>query len=330
MVTQRMTAGPGPKWIGDARTVARRWFVDAVARKFVFPEFRGIALGRKRVGGEPTDQWAIAVAVTQKLHRKLVDPRALVPDHLSGFSTDVVVFRESRLLAAPRPVAWGTAVANVEYGPAGTLGCVVTRGRRRYLLSNAHVIARPGTAVGDPIVEPWWSEDPDDDAVAYLSRAAPVTTTEDAPLEEHDNRVDAAIARVRTQHSDDCIASELPGDEGPMQTWRETSDIHPGLAVAKYGAKTRRTTGEVAYVAASIVVPFFGGEAMFHDQILTSDIGEPGDSGSLVYCPDDQSAVGLLFAQVAGEGGVWTAVNPIAEVQAALRVKAAPRRWSQV
>src|SRR5205807_2308435 len=80
-----------------------------------------------------------------------------------------------------------------------------------------------------------------------------------------------------------------------------------GTLVQKTGRTTGWTTGRITAVNATVDVNYGGGRiARFHDQIITTNMSAPGDSGSLLLTWDNV-AVGLLFAG----SGVITIFNQI-------------------
>jgi hypothetical protein len=211
---------------------------------------------------------------------------------------------------------------------------VVEGADRKYLLSNCHVLARSGKAKPkDMIVQPAISLLIERDAIARLTRFIPVETTETLPLKDQNNLVDAAIAEVLPPDSNNpngYIEDNYSTRGLNLTSWRRTKDIPVNLEICKVGGMTHYKEGKVVYMNATVKVPFRGGMALFRNQILTTDIGEPGDSGSLVVCQSDGSAIGLLFAQLAATEGQknLTIVNPIQTVQNLLRVKISPNRWT--
>jgi len=90
-----------------------------------------------------------------------------------------------------------------------------------------------------------------------------------------------------------------------------------GLLVRKSGRSTGLTTGSVIVVDATVSVDYEAGQsAHFDNQILTSPMSKPGDSGSLLVAANTQQAVGLLFA-----GSDQTTIyNPIQAVLDSLEV----------
>ncbi|MBS3900078.1 MAG: hypothetical protein KGZ54_03220 [Dethiobacter sp.] len=90
----------------------------------------------------------------------------------------------------------------------------------------------------------------------------------------------------------------------------------PTLLVKKSGRSSGYTSGRVAVIGATVNIGFSSGRsAQFTQQIITSKMGEAGDSGSLLLDGANR-AVGLLFA-----GSAKTTIfHPIADVLQALDV----------
>jgi hypothetical protein len=124
------------------------------------------------------------------------------------------------------------------------------------------------------------------------------------------NLIDAAVARP--------VADTIIGDE--IMGIGKISGTLPaslGLLVRKSGRSTGLTTGSVIVVDATVSVDYEAGHtARFDNQILTTAMSQPGDSGSLLVAANSQQAVGLLFA-----GSDQTTIyNPIQAVLDSLEV----------
>lgn len=90
-----------------------------------------------------------------------------------------------------------------------------------------------------------------------------------------------------------------------------------GLGVQKSGRSTGHTRGRITVVGTTVNVGFGPGRfARFMNQIVTSKMGEPGDSGSLLLDTGNR-AVGLLFAG----SSQTTLYHPIQDVLDALAVR---------
>lgn len=188
---------------------------------------------------------------------------------------------------------------------------------RFYILSNNHVLANSnGGAIGDAVLQPG----PFDggtipaDVIARLSRFIPITFEPPIPRAFHRNLVDAALAEAAYHDIDREIHWV-----GNIRAWRRKANVTVGTLVQKSGRTTNYTVGRVIAVNATIDVGFGGGKvARFLDQIVTTNMSAPGDSGSLISTLDEV-AVGLLFAG----SSVATIANQIENVRALLRVEVA-------
>ena len=88
----------------------------------------------------------------------------------------------------------------------------------------------------------------------------------------------------------------------------------------KTGRTTNFTTGEILALNATVDVNYGGGNiARFVNQIVTTCMSAPGDSGSLI-CDTKEGAVGLLFA---GSSKI-TIANSILYVQKYLNIRIHP------
>jgi hypothetical protein len=188
---------------------------------------------------------------------------------------------------------------------------------RYYILSNNHVLANSNAAAfGDPVLQPG----PFDggtfpaDVIARLSRFIPITFDPPLPRVFHRNLVDAALAEAAYHDIDREIHWV-----GNIRGWRPKANVTVGTLVQKSGRTTNYTVGRVIAVNATIDVGYGGGKvARFIDQMVTTNMSAPGDSGSLISTLDEV-AVGLLFAG----SSVATIANQIENVRALLRVEVA-------
>jgi hypothetical protein len=240
------------------------------------------------------------------------EPRAQVPTE--GVYSGVV---SNALTRRIRPAVGGFSVGHYKI-TAGTIGtCCYDLDQMPgmphsyYILSNNHVLANSNDAkIGDWILQPG----PYDggslyrDAIARLTRYVPIKfhTATTKPL----NYVDAAIAEGSLEE----LSREIywQGMVKDLYTAPSVGDI-----LQKTGRTTGFTTGKVTNVNATVDVNYGSGRvARFRNQIITTRMGSPGDSGSLV-CDRDEHAVGLLFAG----SSVSTIINNILLVQVLLRVR---------
>ncbi|MBD8870182.1 trypsin-like peptidase domain-containing protein [Nocardioides sp. MJB4] len=290
----------------------------------------GVGVGYKVKDGVQTSTAAVVVLVSQKLPTDLVGSGQAIPKTVDRKPTDVMEVgdlfaggtmapQEVDALALTRrvrPVRPGYSVGHYKI-TAGTIGAgcydiapLPGVPRRYYILSNNHVLANSNDArIGDPILQPG----PFDggtlpaDAIGRLSRFVPIT------FDGSCNYVDAAVAEVPFDQIDRDIYWN-----GYPRSAAKAADV--GMLLKKTGRTTSFTTGRVTAVGATVNVNYGGGRiAKFCNQIVTTDMSDGGDSGSLVL-DTDNNPVGLLFAG----SSVATILNPIALVQLALKVRVWP------
>ncbi|HEY8021855.1 MAG TPA: hypothetical protein VIH93_12185 [Thermoanaerobaculia bacterium] len=271
----------------------------------------GIGIGEKVVDGEPTGRLAIKVFVKQKLDESAVDSQAMVPATVGDIETDVEETGEIEAFmfnSRQRPAPCGVSIGNCNVNLAGTLGCLVRRGSRTYLLSNNHVMAAVNQGpVGVGIPQPglFDSGTCPGDVIAELTRWIAVSFT--GP-----NLVDCAIARV----SDLSLVNAcILRDDGSLATI-VLPIVAPALnlAVQKSGRTTQNTQGAIDAVNITINVGYGPGQlAQFRHQFRVrgnpAPFSDHGDSGSLVTTVAGNQPVGLLFAGNAATN--VTFVNPI-------------------
>lgn len=306
---------------------------------------RGMGVGVKWSNGEPTGEPALLVLVTHKVAPEQMSQADLVPESLAGMQTDVLQVGEvfagdqapdevstQTLAKRVRPAEGGYSVGHFKI-TAGTMAtCVydilpegstnppkhgVGIPQRYYILSNNHVLANVNDAKpGDAILQPGPFDGGTNpaDRIAALSRFIPITLQPPTPVALHRNLVDAAIAEGQFHDLDREIYWT-----GYVRGWRRKAEVTVGTVVQKTGRTTNYTTGRITAVNATIDVNYGGGRiGRFVDQIVTTNMSAPGDSGSLVTTLDDV-AVGLLFAG----SSVAMIANQIENVRALLRVEVA-------
>jgi hypothetical protein len=234
---------------------------------------------------------------------------------------------ESDRTVRVRPACPGMSVGHYQV-TAGTFGALVRDAETGapMLLSNNHVLAnitdgRDGRAKpGDPVYQPGrYDGGSTGDTIAHLERFVPIirdAADETCPIARTAERVGNYLLRVafpahRMKFSrrsggrnlvDAAVATFVnPADAiadilgiGPVQG---ICAAKPGLKIVKSGRTSGTTSGEVRLIGASVRVGLGDvGSAVFTDQIVTTGIAQPGDSGSLVVSQDDHEAVGLLSA----------------------------------
>lgn len=305
----------------------------------------GLGVGVKWKNGRPTGEPALVVLVTHKVEKGYLSKSDLVPLKLQDLQTDVLAIGypfaggcespaagAQTLAARVRPAKGGYSVGHVNI-TAGTIATAVydilpggstnppAHGMgippKFYILSNNHVLANSNDAsTGDPILQPGPYDGGVDpaDRLAVLTRFIPITFEPPVPREQHNNLVDAAIAEGEFHNLDRDIYWS-----GQVRGWRRKANINVGTLVKKTGRTTNFVTGRITAINATVDIGYGGGKvARFKDQIVTTNMSEGGDSGSLVTTLDNV-AVGLLFAGSSSAA----IVNQLENVRSLLRVEVA-------
>ncbi len=294
------------------------------------PNVVGVGQGQKHVCGKCIGKPAVTVLVSKKLPKKDLGSSEIVPKSIADADTDVIEVGKIRALARTermRPVRPGSSIGHYKV-TAGTFGAVVydIRTGEPLILSNNHVLAnstngRDGRAkIGDPILQPGRHDagrEPHD-VIAHLYRFVPITMavgTSDCRIAatverflnaivkrfrknysfrvfksyEAENLVDAAVAKPVSR---DIILPDIIDLGVP----KGIAEVSVGDRVVKSGRTSGTNTGEVKVVKATIKVSMGDtGDAVFADQVVTTHMAEPGDSGSVVL-NEEGKVVGLLSA----------------------------------
>jgi hypothetical protein len=319
-----------PEVPADYQDIARTQ--QAVQDAFLaVPSVVGVALGHKLVGGQDTGVSAIVVLVEEKVAERELPNAQIVPPAIGGTPIDVQAV--GKLRAGPEPLAASRAVSLTRRTRPMTGGMsvghhAITAGTaatgcyrdspfpgmpgRYYILSNNHVLANSNDAQeGDAILQPGPFDGGtlENDQIGRLAKFVPIKFldgSDPAPT----NEVDAAIAEVDLMDIDRSIHWM-----GELRSIALTPEV--GLLLCKCGRTTGFTTGRIVNINATVDVNYGKGRiARFVNQLVTTNMSAPGDSGSLV-ADLHGNAVGLLFAG----SNVATIVNPITTVQRLLGVK---------
>ncbi len=315
-----------------------------------YPNVVSVGVGYKQIKGVKTDQLCIVVGVTKKLPLADLLPEAVIPLEMLGVKTDVVEVGEIRALQL-RTEKWRPAPGGVSVGhrdiTAGTIGLprVYKNNSEVFLLSNNHVLANTNDGkIGDAVLQPGpydtgkletdqiailenfvkinWETAPSELSGAERIKRAlrdilETSSNQDQPLtiidQPNPNLVDAAIARPLNE-------ADLRTDV--LEIGEPSGIIEPALdmKVQKSGRTSGLTNGSITQLFATVKVNFsrdpVGRFAVFTDQIITTPMGQPGDSGSSLL-DLDKNVVGLLFA-----GSDYTTIfNQISNVFRLLQVK---------
>jgi len=191
---------------------------------------------------------------------------------------------------------------------AATLGAIVEKKGKHYVLSNNHVLANENRLpLGSPIFQPGLRDKnaPGKDRIAKLAHYV--------RLNVHGrNEVDCAIALLAKKTK--WNAAVLPR----VNKLKSGIPIRAAakMAVEKMGRETGYTTGKIEDVSMTIKVEYGSGTLTFVDQILIRADGKNpfcggGDSGSLVVDRKSKRPVGLLFGGAAGRFAVANHVSNV-------------------
>ena len=213
--------------------------------------------------------------------------------------------------ARNRPAPNGSSVGHPSI-TAGTLGAVVTKGGRTFILSNNHVLANSNNAnPGNLALQPGpFDGGTSADRIGTLSQFVSIN------FSGGNNTMDAAIAEVDDPAD---VTGTAPGYGAPRT---QPINASVGMRVMKQGRTTGFTKGRVQGINATVNVNYgSAGVARFVGQIVIGGGGfsSGGDSGSLIVVQNGRDArrpVGLLFAG----GGGTTIANPIGPVLSTLGV----------
>jgi hypothetical protein len=282
------------------------------------------------------------VSTSANYEDKTTEVLVTAASQADGTASDSVIVVPTPIQRAhfSAPVPLGTSGGNVQdisssdsgtYCCGGTIGSLVSRGGKLYILSNNHVLARSDlAAVGEDIIQPGLVGN-NCTAMGTVTAAAlsQFFHLEDDPRPN----VDAALAEIVPGAVDPLgtvvqLGGTAVGDEPTEGTPNPGSGVAPtiGRKVAKSGAATGLTCGTILSISTTIYVEYQKGcntgstyVCDFTDQITIADLGfsAQGDSGSLVVTQDTADPVGLLFAGTSTD----TVASPVSVVMQQLADK---------
>lgn len=290
---------------------------------FRYPNVVGYSeeLRPKIVSGKETKDLAIRIYVKQKKPLQDLRPNEVIPTTINSYKTDVVEVGEVRALYVPdRRARFITIPGSVsvaeEHITAGTHtmalkdktdGKIVTA-------SNWHVfgfgkVKTPGSRILQP--GPYDGGKPESDTYAQLKRWVPIESEkEEWPwwkkvfcllfgwlfkyyCRHPENRVDFAVGDLT---GDRPIEIGVLRDDGSLFVPTAITRAKIGDRVWKIGRTSGETIGEITDDNATIKVNYGFATFTFHEQILTTKMLEPGDSGSALFKLGTNELVGLGFA----------------------------------
>jgi hypothetical protein len=274
------------------------------------PNVVGVGVAEKRVGDEGVGTLALTFYVREKRARDDMRGAVPVPTVVASPSgralfTDVFEIGEVLPQAAIErtPIESGYSVAHRASGP-GTLGAIVNWFGEPAILSNAHVLARSGTAaLDDAILYPAAADggrDPQDrigslaNFKAFQSGGAYV------------NRFDAALATIAAARLPD-LDRTIPGAAQPHR-WAVP---RRGMKVRITGRSSLASRAVVRDENATVQLMYADvGLVGFYGQCLCDAYTGDGDSGAVVIDDDTGDIVGLHFA-ASDKGSYFSPIKPI-------------------
>ncbi len=293
-------------------------------RLFSKPNVIATGIGYKKVQGKKTGNLCIICSVITKVTAASLRENELIPKTISGIPTDILPTGAIHALASPkdrfRPSPGGVSIGHINI-TAGTLGCLVKKGNKLYILSNNHVLANSNKAVrGDIILQPGPHDGGtlSNDQIAKLSDFIPVRFEDEAGgcfitkaitgtfnffarLTGSDTRLYQVNKGSKGNLVDCAIAEPFNKDDviNEILTIGSITGASEGvldMKVKKSGRTTGHTEGIIDQVDATVRVNFGAGRtALFTDQLIAGPMSQGGDSGSVVLNNHDE-IVGLLFA----------------------------------
>jgi len=284
----------------------------------------GVGIGEKISNGKHTGIMAIKFLVRIKYPDNQIPPDERLPSEVDGQPVDVEQVGTFRRFMAQmpnprkkiRPARPGCSVGfrfpNNQFIMAGTFGALVSKGAKRFILSNNHVIADENRLpLQSPIFQPGFLDagnPPNNGPIAKLTKFVPLVAGVA-------NVVDAAIAELDNTN----LASNAILFIGPPIG---KARAHIDMVVHKFGRTTGFTVGRVTSIETDVNVEYDMGIVTFTDQLIIRGLdahpfSASGDSGSLILERSTNKAVGLLFAGSSSH----TIANHIDNVLRALRVK---------
>lgn len=255
-----------------------------------------VCKGKKNVLGTGMGEHGIIVLVSKKEPKEALSKYDLVPSSVDGYETHVIEVGEVVPAIANRskhrPLIGGISCM-AEGGTACTLGAIVYKGKKPYLLQNAHCGMQ--FPVGTKIMQPS-PMDGGKEPVAEISERTEIK-------KDGGNGIDAMIGETSEE-----AQALMQADLGKV------SGTPTGVQVGDIIRKSGRTTGfthmKVVATNVTINVNFRTFIARFVGQIMTqgTQAVQGGDSGSLSF--KGNQPAGLIFAA----SPEYQFHNPIQEV----------------
>lgn len=258
-----------------------------------------VAVGEKWTNGKSTGKPALIVLVEKKESINKLAPQDIIPKAVGNVRTDVIgkvgKISASSFTRKERPAPAGISCGNPVI-TAGTIGCYFRdRSGDTVLLSNNHVIAW-NSQVGQQVWQPGKYDR--GNATCNIGRLKSFQKLVKPNGQIYNSNIrkvinynleDSAIASVNRT-----LITESIKTIGKLKGF----NLNPTLSmkVQKVGRTTEKTYGRIIGLRASIYVGYDANTVLvFKDQIITNNMSQGGDSGSLLLDMTNK-AVGLLFA----------------------------------
>lgn len=262
----------------------------------------GVAVGKKWSNGQPTDEDAIIVLVQKKEPTSSLRPSDVIDAAIDGVRTDVVgkvgVIKKHVYAQRERPISAGVSCGHLSI-TAGTVGGVFyDREGSVVVLSNNHVLAAENRGQrGHLAVQPGpYDGGTVGDRFGTLKYYRPLVKSTGQSFDAYHwkpiygyNVEDSATALVDSPE----IVTDLIKDIGTINGFKDNVVLNE--VVQKSGRTTQHSTGTIIGLNADVWVQYDMGALKFKDCIITTDMSQDGDSGSLLL-DMQRNAVGLLFA----------------------------------
>jgi hypothetical protein len=313
MVTEAPATFAVPQSLGAAEAK----HVERVRTIFDDPNIVGAGIAEKVTEGDLAGTLSLCFYVRKKLAKarvradRMLPPVMATPDGKAIF-TDVIeigdVVPQAQPLVKRKPIQSGFSVGHFAIS-AGTVGAIVSRGKKKYLLSNSHVLADSGKAKkGDSI----WYPGPADggkatDEIATLSSFKPFVVGD-----TFTNTIDAALAEIIAGRLKQ-VNFAIHGAKHPVKVATPTR----GMKIVVMGRTSGKKRSVVRDVDFRVLIDYGLGTVGFKEQVRCDVYSAGGDSGSIVVDDATGAIVGLHFAG-SPEGSIFT---PIKTVMAALKFR---------
>jgi hypothetical protein len=288
--------------------------VNRVRSVFQDPNIVGVGISEKVSGRSKTGELSLCFYVEKKVAKSKMRAGKFVPPVMSA-PNGTAVFTDVKAIGRVRPevnkkitpIQSGFSVGHVDIS-AGTVGAIVTKGKKLFILSNSHVLADAGLGkIADKVLYPGAHDG------GKLPKHLAGKLTKFVKFKvggQFLNHVDCAICEIDASRLKDLNLS-IFGVKGLPKTAKAKRD----MVVMKRGRTTGDTEGVVEDVNFRVVINYPGvGDVGFLEQVLCTRYTKPGDSGSIVVDKSSRAVVGLHFAGANG-GSVF---NPIGDVMKSL------------